>query len=113
MDRPDQWVVIKIEREGEETHYKIFASWLGGYLDGDSWRINSGITRVEEEGDYFKFYGASGSCYECAKPTYGTGTSYTSGILNDLIKRAKEVNSIITTLPEETNWGELIEEHGI
>ena len=104
MTKPEKWLILSIEKEGEDTIYKVFAQWIGGYTDGDSWKMNSGISRVEEEGDYFKFYGASGSCYECAKPIYGTGTSYTTGVLNNLIKRAKEVGGTITILPSDTNW---------
>jgi len=40
---PDRWVVVKI---GEENLYKVFACWYGGYARGDSWKLNSGITRV-------------------------------------------------------------------
>lgn len=72
MDRyiytPDNWVVFKIK--GKNPFYKILAGWSGGYLDGDSWRTNSGITGVEEEDDYFLFYGSSGSCYKCHKDSY-------------------------------------------
>ena len=32
--------------------------------------MNSGITRAEKEGDYFLFYGSSGSCYKCHKNSY-------------------------------------------
>jgi hypothetical protein len=42
----DNWVVIKMK--GDDTHYRVLAGWSGGYLDGDSWRMNSGITKVEE-----------------------------------------------------------------
>tara|TARA_R110000868_G_scaffold23753_4_gene95045 strand:- start:484 stop:813 length:330 start_codon:yes stop_codon:yes gene_type:complete len=65
---PDNWVVIKMD--GDEPHYRVLAGWSGGYLDGDSWRMNSGITRVENDGDCYNFYGASGSCYSCHKESY-------------------------------------------
>ena len=66
---PDNWVVIKIK--GDDPHYRVLAGWSGGYTTGDSWRMNSGITRVEDDGDTFVFYGASGSSYYCAKEQYG------------------------------------------
>ena len=55
---PDNWVVLKI-KEGklDSGFYKVLAGWSGGYLDGDSWRINSGITRVEDHETYYSFYG--------------------------------------------------------
>jgi hypothetical protein len=65
---PDNWVVIKMD--GDEPHYRVLAGWSGGYLDGNSWKINSGIVRVEIDGDYYRFYGLSGSCYSCHKESY-------------------------------------------
>lgn len=68
--KPDNWVILKINNQGE-TFYKVLAGWSGGYLDGDSWRMNSGIERMEESDTHYKFYGHSGSCYVCHKETYG------------------------------------------
>ena len=65
---PDNWVVIKMN--GDDPHYRVLAGWSGGYLDGDSWRMNSGIVRVEDAGDRFNFYGSTGSCYSCGKESY-------------------------------------------
>lgn len=67
MHTPDNWVLIKISPNGETPFYKVLAGWSGGYLSGDSWRMNSGITTVEEEGDYYLFSGESGSIYKCHK----------------------------------------------
>lgn len=66
---PDNWVVIKMTNLGK-TFYKLLAGWSGGYLDGDSWRMNSGITGVEPDGDHLLFNGASGSVYRCHKDGY-------------------------------------------
>ena len=65
---PDNWVVIKMD--GDAAHYRVLAGWSGGYLDGNSWKMNSGIIRVEMDGNYYHFYGLSGSCYSCHKETY-------------------------------------------
>ena len=45
----------------------MLGGWSGGYLDGDSWRLNSGIVDVEETADSFIFIGGSGSRYICDK----------------------------------------------
>lgn len=66
MNTPDNWVLLKITLE-TETYYKVLAGWSGGYLDGDSWRMNSGIAKVEEDEDYYSFIGESGSVYKCHK----------------------------------------------
>ena len=100
-DSPDEWVMIYIERS---SLYKIFGSWFGGYLGGDSWSLNSGIKAVEEDEDYYYFYGHSGSCYKCHKGKYATGTNYTGGVLNDLLEKSGailiEKDSIIDVISE-------------
>ena len=65
---PDNWVVIKMD--GDAAHYRVLPGWSGGYLDGNSWKMNSGIIRVEMDGNYYHFYGLSGSCYSCHKESY-------------------------------------------
>lgn len=65
---PDNWVIIKLK--GDDPHYRVLAGWSGGYLDGDSWRMNSGITKVEFRHDKYIFHGSSGSQYICHKDAY-------------------------------------------
>jgi hypothetical protein len=112
MTKPEQWVVVRIENPNTtdpflRTIHKVFASWIGGYLDGDAWKMNSGIERVTEDDTTVSFYGYSGSCYECVKGTYGTGTSFTTGVLDNYIEKAKAVGASITILPEGTDWLQL------
>lgn len=64
---PDCWVLIKITTDLHPTFYKVLAGWSGGYTTGDSWKMNSGITKVEDDGDYWKFIGETGSVYRCHK----------------------------------------------
>jgi len=97
---PDRWLIVKITHE--QTIYKIFASWVGGYLHGDSWRLNSGIVSVKQDGDFLLFEGSSGSVYKCHKDTYGT-TGYGAGVLNDLIEQTKSSNITIDILPRDTD----------
>lgn len=68
--RPDCWVIVKITRP-EETIYKVLGGWAGGYLYGNSWRMNSGIVRHEKIGDYYHFFGQSGSEYKCYEDAEG------------------------------------------
>ena len=77
---PDKWLLIRAELSGEVV-WKILATWSGGYLQSDHWRLNSGITKVEEEGDFYLFYGSSGSVYKCHKEMYGS-TYYGWGQVN-------------------------------
>jgi hypothetical protein len=104
--RPDKWVVLKLTR-GEETSYKVLGGWRGGYLEGDSWRMNSGILGVEEKDHYFWFHGHSGSTYLCHKDAYGF-----IGVTAALHKWLTENHTIpLTTfelMPEETDWLKLV-----
>ena len=103
---PDNWVILKIkEGKGTFPFYKVLAGWSGGYLDGDSWRMNSGITRITGDEDYLKFWGSSGSCYVCHKDTYRL-TMAISGVYNSL-KENEAFEGQITLMPEDTEWWEI------
>lgn len=98
---PDSWVVIKIN--GEDPHYRVLAGWSGGYCQGDSWRLNSGITRVvkrSDGSDLLEFHGSSGSVYICHPHTYGLRMS-TIGTWNQLSEKYGEK---VTLLEENTDW---------
>lgn len=100
---PDKWVVVKI---GSENLHKVFASWYGGYLGSDTWRLNSGIAKVIKLGDVYFFEGYSGSIYECRESNYGF-TGYGALMLDGIIDEAAEKGIILKILPEETNWMEI------
>jgi len=103
---PDKWMVVKITGNDLPPVYKVFACWSGGYLDGDSWKLNSGITKVTEKIDYIFFDGSSGSVYACRKGMYGS-TAYGYGVLQNFIKKAADNGVTIEVLPETTNWLEI------
>lgn len=81
---PDKWLLIKIG--GTDPHYRVFGTWSGGYLGSDEWRLNSGITRVEEDEEYYYFYGGSGSQYRCHKEMYGS-TAYGWGVIQGYVDK--------------------------
>ena len=103
-ETPDKWVVVKIDNNLDKPFYKVFATWAGGYLDGDRWKLNSGIKSVESDDDYYYFIGHSGSCYKCHKKGYGTATSYGEGVLMGMIENASKTNSTVSILSEDTEW---------
>jgi len=106
-ETPDKWVIIKIGSDSE-SNFKVFGSWAGGYLDGDRWRLNSGITKIEEDQDNYYFYGWSGSCYQCHKKGYGIMTSYSRGVLDNIISKAP-IN--VEILDPETDWLKLLSDN--
>ena len=103
---PDKWVVVKITGKDTPPVHKVFACWYGGYLDGDSWKLNSGITNVAFEEHVYSFEGSSGSVYYCHPDAYGI-TSYGQGVLNNLIDKIERAGGTCVILPEETNWLEI------
>jgi len=94
----DNWVVIKIK--GDDPHYRLLVGTSGGYLDGNNWRMNSGITRVEDAGERFNFYGSSGSCYSCHKELYTLRMN--NFHVWDHLKYHH--GDKVEMMPEETDW---------
>jgi hypothetical protein len=98
MYTPNKWLIVKLN--GKDPHYRVFATWSGGYLDGDSWKLNSGITGITEEGDYYLFAGSSGSIYKCHKRGYGS-TGYGHSVIRGIIEQTPEL--AIEILPDDTD----------
>ena len=76
---PDQWQIVEVA--GTDPHLRIFGSWSGGYLDSDHWRINSGVEAIEDEKEYWKMIGFSGSVYYCHKKRYGIRSPHNAAVL--------------------------------
>lgn len=64
--RPDVWVIVRIAFD-DETVYKVLGGWYGGFAGANSWRLNSGITKIEADGDWYAIYGTTGSVYHVHK----------------------------------------------
>lgn len=102
MNNSDNWVVLKIQVDPQqEPFYKLLQGWSGGYTTGDSWHINSGITKVAEDEDTYTFFGASGSEYCVNKTSYGVRMNI-AGVLASL--QGKYPNCI-EVMPD-CDWGE-------
>jgi hypothetical protein len=89
---PDRWIVLQINN-GTEVINKVFAGWYGGYLDGESWKLNSGNVKEEEFDDRWEFTGYSGSVYICYKSAFGM-SAYMDGILAGWLNAITEPASI-------------------
>ena len=103
---PDAWVIVKIAPKNEDPYYKVAAGWSGGYLHGNNWRTNSGITKVELVEDYYCFYGSSGSVYKCHKDSYGLKICNAPAI-EHLQAAASQEKTKIKIMKESTNWEKL------
>lgn len=98
MEQPDNWIVLKID--GEDPHYRVLAGWSGGYATGDSWKLNSGIVKVIDDGDAYIFEGTSGSKYLCHKG------SYTLRMNNaHIFDKLKDIHGDnVSIVDEDTEW---------
>jgi hypothetical protein len=98
---PDNWVVVFMN--GDDPHYRILAGWSGGYLNGDSWQLNSGIVKVEEHDRSYYFFGTSGSCYVCGKESYGLRKN--NAYIWD--KLQEKFGDKVELMPEDTEWAKI------
>lgn len=107
-ETPDKWVVVRITDQGGpgmmDPEYKVFATWTGGWTDSDRWRLNSGITKVVQEGDYYHFFGYSGSCYKCHVKDYGVMNSFGNTVLDKMIKAANGGGVNVEIMDKDSNW---------
>lgn len=82
---PDTYQFIRLSSDQDtDVIVKLFAVWVGGYLTGDSWKLNSGVTKIIKDGDVFHVHGYSGSVYTVSAEQ-APMTSYGSGILNKIL----------------------------
>jgi hypothetical protein len=105
-NNPDKWMIVKIVNDKNESHYRVFASWYGGYLGSDSWQMNSGISKVTEDDNYYFFEGVSGSLYTCRKGGYGA-SGYGYNVLSGLIEKGAKDGLLIAVLSDDVNPMEL------
>ena len=89
---PDNWVILEIEHEGNTIH-KVLAGWSGGYLDGDTWRLNSGIERIVTTETHYEILGYSGSVYKVRKGSEMVRFNI-SGVLQELVATGAKVIKI-------------------
>jgi hypothetical protein len=104
---PDRWVVIHILPHVENNHpnalahYRVFTTCYGNYATGDTWRMNSGIVRAEEDDLFYHFYGSSGSVYHCRKTSYGF-SNYGYSVFSGMVKESIGFDMVVEK--EDTNF---------
>ena len=82
---PHGWVLGKYKGD-----LKVFCSWTGGYLNGDSWRLNSKVRTVDFE-DKSYIINKEGSSYQLSVLNYGRISAYNNTILISLEDKGFEV----------------------
>jgi len=82
---PDAWVILKIvEADSGKKIFRVLSGFFGGFTQGDSWRCNSGITKIKDEGDRLSIEGFSGSTITAVKTKNGL-----IGITEEVLKTWK------------------------
>lgn len=91
---PDDWKILKITLKSGETNYFIAAGWAGGYTQGRSWKISSGVDGiVHKTEDYVDFHNKSGSVYRCYFDREGLDW-YTTSIIKSYKTEHERVGDI-------------------
>lgn len=112
FEQPDGFLILKITMPESEPLYKLFSGWYGGYLDGDRWRLNSGITLIEEDnewngkGKFYYVHGNSSTVYHIHEDQYGKLPSYCSGVLDNMKSTAEEAGGEIQVITIEEYFKE-------
>ena len=65
MYRPTKWVIVRVDNPVHGTYFKVLGMW--NPMSDMPWRMNSGITKIFDRGNYYEVHGNSGSVYECFK----------------------------------------------
>jgi len=83
--QPDNWVIIRVDSPTYGVFFKLVSGWSGSYLNGNSYRVNSGITKIVLDNGYYYVYGHSGSVYKCHKESECIRMNI-AGVLDTLLK---------------------------
>ena len=83
---PDLWVIVELkDNDSNEVTRKVMASWYGGYLGSDRWKLSSGITEIVDQDTHYEIHNHSGSIYMCGKHSQGM-SGYTAGVFASFVK---------------------------
>jgi hypothetical protein len=104
---PDRWVILKFTSP-KQTFYKVLAGWYSDYLNADSLRISSGLTKIVEEGDVYLIHNESGSIYKCHKEAEGLNS--TTAICLESIKDKLKATQTKVELSSVENFSEYLDE---
>lgn len=88
---PDSWKIIKIKTK-DKIYFRVLGGWSGGYLDGDSWRMSSGIENIKfsKKDNMYYIKNASGSTYKCLNNCEGF-ILITGGIFEKIKEQSVEM----------------------
>lgn len=100
---PDRWVVLELNSLAHGKIRKVFAGWYGGFTQGFEWKLNSGITKVEQDGDFWLFTGESGSIYKCHKDAHGM-SAFMGSVFQGWQEDAPKINATVEVIKYEDSF---------
>ena len=94
---PDTWVILLFDSPDYGKVYKVFAGWYGGFSQGDSWKLSSGIKTFVSEGKFYSSLQESGSTYNLYKQSEKL-SGYQYGLLAGWREQMDEVGGSIEVI---------------
>ena len=85
---PDKWVIVDTGKTK-----KVFATFYGGYLNGQSWKLSSGTKEIIDDDVRWTLPQESGSVYHLYKNSEGM-SRWSSGVLGGFIKNTPQLKVI-------------------
>ena len=94
MYSPDKWILLEITTPDNQVIHKVFATWFGGYTQGEEWKLSSGLIKGATKVDNTLILPQeSGSTYRCTR--YGT-SAWTEGVLKSFLKAVPNSIKVLT-----------------
>ena len=97
---PDTWVILLFDSPDYGKIHKVFAGWYGGYTQGDSWKLSSGIVDFVDKEVLYSSLQDSGSTYNLYKTSEGM-SGYQSVLLAGWMKNLQEQGIILKVITVE------------
>lgn len=91
METPDKWEIVKVEVQ-DETVYRIFSSFYGGYGGSDSWLFSTQIVHIEDCKDWWLVTTRSGKNYTLYKNSKGM-SGFASNAYQQQYNKAAELGA--------------------
>lgn len=94
---PDTWVILLFDSPEYGKIHKVFSGWRGGYTQGDSWKLSSGIKTFVSKGEFYSSLQHSGSTYNLYKQSEKL-SGYQSSILAGWMEKMVNIQGRIVVI---------------
>ena len=94
---PDTWVILLFDSPEYGKIHKVFSGWHGGYTQGDSWKLSSGIKTFVNEGKFYSSLQDSGRIYNLYKQSEKL-SGYQSSILAGWTEKMANIQGRIVVI---------------